>query len=312
MEYYRKAKMLFLSKGRSAITEFFPYADDRLAAGLVGQGSECFGYDDVISADHDFVPGFCIWLSDEDYARYGSTLQDVYDSLIREEYPDSVNMKTSAGAIRRRGVFTVDGFYESLIGCPGVPQNNMVYMAIPQYALAEATNGWVFEDESGEFSAIRRELLKGYPEDVRKAKLASSLLLMAQSGQYNFQRCVNHGEESAAVLALSTFVRESIKAAFLLEHSYAPYYKWAFRRLRELPGMNMLDASLEYILLGSNEGRGVAQKIRAVERVASYFTSRLRDEGLSSSGSDYLEPHAYEVREKIADGSIRNTSIFSE
>ena len=135
---------------------------------------------------------------------------------------------------------------------------------------------------------------------------------MAQSGQYNFQRCVNHGEGGAAVLALSTFVRESIKAAFLLEHSYAPYYKWALRRMRELPGMNMLEASLEYILLGSNEGRGISQKIRAVERVASYFISRLRDEGLSSSNSSYLEPHAYEVKEKIGDSAIKNTSIFSD
>ena len=52
MEYYRKAKNLFLSRGREAISEFFPYADERLAAGLVGQGSECFGYDDDISRDH--------------------------------------------------------------------------------------------------------------------------------------------------------------------------------------------------------------------------------------------------------------------
>lgn len=312
MEYYRKARMMYLSRGRGAISEFFPYADERLAAGLVGQGSECFGYDDSISADHDFIPGFCIWLSDEDYERYGATLQAAYDSLIEEEYPDAASMKRSAGAGKRRGVFTVDGFYESLIGCPGVPQNDMIYMAIPQYALAEATNGWVFEDESGEFSAIRRELQKGYPEDVRKSKLASSLLLMAQSGQYNFQRCINHGEDPAAVLALSTFVRESIKAVFLLEHSYAPYYKWAFRKLREIPGMNVLESSLEYLLLGSNEGRGIAQKVRAVERVASYFTSRLREEGLSSSSSDYLEPHAYEVKEKIGNSNIRNTSIFSE
>ncbi len=311
-DYYRNSRMMFLSRGKAELSGVFPYADERLAAGLVGQGSECFGYDDGISSDHDFVPGFCVWLSEEDYERYGVAMQEVYDELIDELYPDHVSMKKSAGAGKRRGVFSIGGFYESLIGCPGVPDNNMIYMAIPQYALAEATNGWVYEDGSGEFTEIRRQLQKGYPEDVRKAKLASSLLLMAQSGQYNFQRCINHGEDPAAVLALSTFVRESIKAVFLLEHSYAPYYKWAFRRLREIPGMNLLEASLEYLLLGSNEGKGIVQKARTVEKVASYFTGRLREEGLSSSGSDYLEPHAYEVKEKIEDSSIRNTSIFSD
>lgn len=312
MEYYRTARRLYVSEGRQAISEFFPFAEEKLAAGLVGQGSECFGYDDAISADHDFTPGFCVWLSDEDYDRYGETLQEVYDSFIDNISSKGTGERKSIGAGKRRGVFSVSGFYESLIGCPGVPESNLIYMAIPQYALAEATNGWVFEDRSGEFSAVRTELLKGYPDDVRKAKLASSLLQMAQSGQYNFTRCINHGENAAAAMALYTFVRESIKAAFLLEHSYAPYYKWAFRRLKEIPGMNLLCSSLEYILLGDNEAGLISRKTRAVERVAAYFINRLKDEGLSASSSSYLEPHAYEVRAGIEDSELKGISIFAD
>ena len=48
--------------GREMIHTMFPQYENKIAAGLVGEGSECFGFDDYISRDHDFDPGFCLWI----------------------------------------------------------------------------------------------------------------------------------------------------------------------------------------------------------------------------------------------------------
>ena len=58
------SRAFFDAYGRTLIeTEFAPFAD-RIAAGLVGPGSERYGFDDGVSEDHDFCAGFCLWISE--------------------------------------------------------------------------------------------------------------------------------------------------------------------------------------------------------------------------------------------------------
>ena len=58
------AKAFYEEYGKPMLEEF-PEIKDKLAIGLCGSGSECFGFDDEFSKDHDFEPGFCIFLPDE-------------------------------------------------------------------------------------------------------------------------------------------------------------------------------------------------------------------------------------------------------
>lgn len=78
------ARAFWTQMGKPMIATKYPQYAGRIAAGLVGHGSECYGFDDTYSQDHDFGPRFCLWLTDEDYAAIGEQLEADYEALPRK------------------------------------------------------------------------------------------------------------------------------------------------------------------------------------------------------------------------------------
>jgi hypothetical protein len=141
--------------------------------------------------------------------------------------------------------------------------------------------------------------------------LAGHLLLMAQSGQYNYRRCLSHGESGAAQLAAGEFVKHTLAAMFLLNRVYMPYYKWSFRALQALPGGEDLGRSLEWLITTGNEGSLAEEKAFAIEGIASEIIDALQKQGLTEAVCGDLEKHAYSVNDGIRDNEIRNLHILA-
>ena len=320
MKGLKIARAYYEEYGEPMLREKFPELLPLIAAGLTGSGSECWGFDDEVSRDHDFEPGFCLFLPGEDVVdrKTAFALERAYAALPKEFMGLRRSLVSPVGGARH-GVLRTAEFMKDKIGKADGNLSLMEWLYMPDYVLAEAVNGEIFMDGYGEVTAIRERLMHR-PEDVRLKKLAGQLLLMGQSGQYNYRRCLSHGETGAAQLAAVEFAKSSMAAVFLLNGVYQPYYKWSFRAMRALPRLSLTAELLEYLLTTDNEADTAEEKYNVMEGIAADITEELREQGLTGEPRDRrltgavggdLEKYAYLVNDRIGDAQIRSMHVLA-
>lgn len=303
-------KKFYEEYGEPMIRERFSDIEDLVAVGLFGSGSECYGYDDEVSRDHDFEAGFCIILPGEDVVdrKRAFELERAY-SKLPETFMGLKRSKINPVGGNRHGVIRMSDFFTDKVGRSDGLLSGEEWFGVPETYLAEVVNGEVFKDVSGTFSAVR-EYLSTYPEDVRLKKLAGRLLLSAQSGQYNYARCVTRGETAAAALAAHEFTENAMSAIFLLNKRYKPYYKWAFRALKDLERLSEYYDAFEYLITTDNSAETAKTKIAVIEDICGGIIAELKRQGLTAATCGDLERHAYSVNDKISDPDVRNRHVL--
>ena len=305
------AKAYYEQFGKPMLEEQFPELLPKIAVGLAGSGSECFGFDDAVSGDHDFEPGFCIFLPGEDEidSRAAFRLERAYASLPKEFMGYERSRIAPVGGARH-GVIRISDFLQDKTGTPDGKLSVYRWLSVPEESLAETVNGEIWHDGPGYLSAVR-EGLSFLPEDVRLKKLAGNVLLMGQAGQYNYARCLSHGETGAAQLAVVEFVKACMETVFLLNKVYPPYYKWRFRAMRGLDKLSLLAELMEYLLTTDNEEEMAREKQAVMESVAGDVIDELNEQQLTKAVCMDLEKHAYSVNDRIEDPNLRNMHILA-
>lgn len=294
--------------GWKMIQEQFPEYRKYMAIGLVGEGSECFGFDDSLSENHDFGPGFCIWLPDEIYRKVGEPIQNAYDQLPKS-YRGTTRVETPEGK-GRVGVFSTAEFYKKYIGAPGVPDNNVDWLFIPETSIATVTNGKVFIDYLGEFTKIREGLLNFYPEDIFRKKLAARMAMMSQTGQYNYERCMIRKEGGAAYLSCAEFIKMTISAVYLINHRYMPFYKWTFRGMGQLEHLSDIGKMLEMLAQIPDVLENTRRKTDLIEEICIKVRDELIRQGIIDGIDPFLNNHCRQVMDRIADPRIKSLPVM--
>lgn len=305
------ARKFYEQHGEPMLKEQFSHILPFVAVGLIGSGSECYGYDDDVSQDHDFEPGFCIFLPDEAKVdrKTAFELERAYSKLPREFMGFKRSVISPVGG-NRHGVIRTADFFEAKIGKADGALSPEEWLTLPDYALAEAVNGEIFFDNYGEITRIR-ESIAHYPENIRLKKLAGNLLLMGQSGQYNYKRCASRNETAAAQLSLFEFVKATMSAVFLMSKKYMPYYKWSFRALRELsPEYSELASKLEFLISSGNDSQTVIRKCEMLESICTQVSQKMKEQGIVDAVGADMEWLAYAVNDMIKDNSVRNMHIL--
>ena len=256
------------------IRDLFPHCEDRIAVGLAGEGSDCFGYDDGISRDHDFGTGVCLWITERDMEVFGRPLSIAYNELV-ERQPGS---NLSDRMRERRGVMTINGFYSNILGvrldAEGCRMSELDWLKVDHSCLATAVNGTVFRDDLGRFTAFRELLLSYYPDAVWRRRIAEECHKFSATLQVNYGRSMARGDEVAAEICRARGIEAAMELFFLLKREYPPYYKWTYHRLAQLDGNG--EFSMVIRKLADQNDKVVAY----AEDLGSRFAYMLRDAGL--------------------------------
>jgi len=211
------------------------------SAALIGDGSEVLGYDDAISADHDWGPRVQIFLRKDDFERTAFTVIPTLQRLLPTRFlgwpiafqdadrPSGVDIQAGAAGSPAHGVemHVLPAWVERYLGVEfdaaqmATPQD---WLGLPEAKLLAVTRGEVFRDDSGELTALRRQLA-WFPHDVWLFKLASQWARISEEIAF-VGRAGEVGDDLGSRVIAARLVHETMRLAFLIERRYAPYAKW--------------------------------------------------------------------------------------
>lgn len=269
----------------------------KYSAALIGYGSDVLGFDTPISMDHEWGPRLLLFLSENDYEKYGQEIDNILTRKLPYTFKGfSTNFSSKgvqwqehiqSGLINHKiWIQTIASFFA--LSLDFNPYNNIKvldWLTFPEQKLLEITSGRVYYDGLGELNSIRAKFYY-YPKDIWLYLLATQWSLIAQEEAF-MGRCGDINDELGAKLIASRIVQKLMKLCFLMERQYTPYSKWFGKAFARLPCAKQLIPIFDDVLSAHSWKQREKYLSRAYEVVANMHNTLLLTKPLETNVSNY-------------------------
>lgn len=227
------------------------------SAGLLGPGSEVLGFDDPMSADHNWGPRLTLFLAMNDHTRLRDKLWDTLAHELPLEFyghpthyepapgdPGSlIPVAASSHPINHLlEIATLPTFLQQTIGTDLQDDFGILdWLLTPEQKLRCLSEGPVFHDGLDVLLPMQRKL-RYYPHDLWLYLLSAQWQRIGQEEPFVGRAGIVGDDVGSAVIA-ARLVRDVMRLCLLMERTYAPYPKWfgsAFARLENAPRLTPL------------------------------------------------------------------------
>lgn len=302
------SRMYYEEVVKPLIEKDFPELIGAYSAGLFGEGSDAYGYDDTASRDHDWGPGVILLINNNGfYDQYGQQLRDALIKKAREiEDFHGFTPDISSVEKGRRGVFGLHSYFSALIGKeltdhlifrpanidPGYLYD--MYAAVPEYSLSAAVNGEVFEDPDRLLTSVREGIKEFYPKELRIRKLMQECAMFSQNAQYNYLRSKRRNDSLTADMLLFEGMKNAMRIAHIIADVFTPHDKWMKKSLHNIdPEAAKL---IENVITLSHKAPDtdptdamMRPVMDAIDRLAAHLQEKMIADGLISTPRRYME-----------------------
>ena len=278
------AETFFKEFGLPTLQQHYPELVNQVSAGLLGEGSEMLGFDDILSHDHDWGPRFVLFLNESDYKKLGQEVTAKFNKLRPDSFQGINLSKTKPISVQ-----TIDGFYEELTKFPHPPKSIKEWFTIRENDLCYAQTGKIFYDPTGNLIKRHQSFQKAYyPHEIRLGWIAAQLFWIWHYGEYNVcDRMAKRNERVGSLIGIGRVVQATMRLTFLLNHRFSPYWKWLHSAFVQLP---ILTPKINPILQKMEAEATLKGRVQAINQICDYIRISLYEQGIfpDSNKRDYM------------------------